>query len=313
MGRTSAWARAATRGSACVLVAGLMVVTSAPAAHAHKPNVQTNLVRLDGGPNGFVSIRPTGGGSITLNLPAAPPGGTFAFDYRLNAGPKTTAAYLLEGDRSVWPLGFATNNQDKIEITDLRVLDAGAEVIAVEGTGAVPGRLTRYVVSVPLVWVVDTASDVAFTRGGDTLLDRNGKWSVGFDALRSRTTGGRLYNTANRAEIEISVNGGPWQVFTVSFDVFSGKSTPAGRPGRVLPIQPGDRVEVRRVDVFDAQGDKFATTGIRMGPQGHYAETVPPSSLFSNGRRRSSQNGVVALLTAFSRFSPSDDTHWHHH
>lgn len=266
-----ATARRRARTTAIAMLVSALLATT---AHAHRAQFKTNLMRIDGNrPNGFLLIRPTGGGRVTLDLPQHPPDGTLHIDYRLNGGPFTVASYPLLADRQNWPLGFATQDQDKVEVRDVRVVDHLGNVAAVIGSGRTPRSAN--VIEAPLVWVVDTTSDVGFTRGGDTMLKKNGAWSVGFDALRSRATNGRLNNSGNYAEIEFSVDDGPWQVETVTFDVQSGKSKPNGRPGKNLGTNPASRVRIRRVDVFDADGRKFATLGVRMGRQGHYAETLP--------------------------------------
>ena len=244
------------------------------AAHAHRAQVKANILRLSGSPwTGFLLIKPAGEGRIQLDLPDHPPSGSLVIDYRVNGLPRPGMSYPLSSDRQTWPLGFTTSDQDKVEINDVRVLDHSGNVVGV--IGSENQARGRDVFSAPLVWVVDTMSDVGFTRGGDTVLSRKGAWSVGFDALRSRSTGDRLNNAGNYAEIEASINNGPWQVFSVAFDVASGKSRPRGRPGIPLPMSIGDRVKVRRVDCFDSGGRKFATLGIRMGKQGHYLEAVP--------------------------------------
>ena len=263
------------RSAALLLAAALLAILQPRLAEAHKPFVKATVLRVDGvHEDGFLKMRPTGDGRIDLWLPGAPAGSRLLIEYRLNGAPKAGFSYALRGARSAWPLGFDTKDQDKIEIASLRVVDASDRVVAVLGAGANP-RVLRIVTS-PLVWVVDTLSDVGFTRGGDTFLSRKGDWTVGFDALRSRATGLRLNNEGNYAEIEVSVNDGAPQVFVVTFDVQSGKSRPNGRPGMNIGTRSTDRVQVHRVDVFDAQGHKFATMGIRMGPQGHYFHELPP-------------------------------------
>ena len=263
-------------GAVVVLLAVLLPgVLRPPSAEAHKSFLKATLLRLDGQrEDGFVTMRPTGGGAIDLWLPGVPPNARLVVDYRVNGTPRPEVAYVLRRARTAWPLGFDTSDQDKVEITSLRVVDASDRVIAVLGTGPDP-RMLR-ILSAPLVWVVDTLSDVGFTRGGDTFLSKNGDWTIGFDALRSRATGLRLNNRGNYAEIEVSVNDGAPQVFSVTFDVQSGKSRPNGRPGRNIGTRPGDRVRIHRVEVFDAAGRRFATMGIRMGPQGHYLHDLPP-------------------------------------
>ena len=245
------------------------------AASGHRAQLKTNLVRVagTGTGGGYLTLRPSRGGFVELDYPGYPIGGRLVIDYRINGIPSPAISYLIESSSAEWRIAPGLRDQDKLEISNVHVIDASGATVAVLGSDlAAHGR---DVVSSPLVWVVDTTSDVGFTRGGDTIFTRTGKWTVGFDALRSRATGLRLDNTANYAEIEFSVNGGPWVVETITFDVQSGKSRPNGRPGRQFAITPADRVEVRRVDVFDSGGRKFATMGVRMGDQGHYVENVP--------------------------------------
>lgn len=249
------------------------VVLAPSAARAHRSNVKANLVRVVGTGGGYLNVRPSRGGWVELDFPGYPQNGKLTMDFRINGVPTVGVVYPIDSDKEVWRLAFGVRDQDKLEISNVRVLDGNGQTYAVLGSDV--GARGRDVFSSPLVWVVDTLSDVGFTRGGDTILSRSGKWTIGFDALRSRATNSRLNNTANRAEIEYSVNGGPWLVDTVSFDVQSGKSRPNGRPGKQLAILPTDHVEVRRVDVLDSGGRRFATMGVRMGNQGHYLESVP--------------------------------------
>ena len=249
------------------------VVLAPTAARAHRSNVKANLVRVVGTGGGYLNVRPSRGGWVELDFPGYPQNGKLTMDFRINGVPTVGVVYPIDSDKEVWRLAFGVRDQDKLEISNVRVLDGNGQTYAVLGSDV--GARGRDVFSSPLVWVVDTLSDVGFTRGGDTILSRSGKWTIGFDALRSRASNSRLNNTANRAEIEYSLNGGPWLVDTVSFDVQSGKSRPNGRPGKQLAILPTDHVEVRRVDVFDSGGRRFATMGVRMGNQGHYLESVP--------------------------------------
>lgn len=258
-----------------IVAAAALLLASASSALAHRPQVRMNLMRLDGvAQDAFLTMTPITGGHVLLSLLGKPVTGQLVIQYRVNGVAKPPVSYPIDGLSGNWPIGFTTADQDKLEIHDVRLVNQDGDVVAVPGTGG-KARGPK-VFAVPLVWVVDTLSDVGFTRGGDTFLSKNGDWTVGFDALRSRATNEHLHNAGNYAEIEMSVNDGPWQVFSVAFDVLSGKSRPNGRPGRNVGFLPGARVRVKRVDVFDAQGNMFATMGIRMGAQGHYLEKVPP-------------------------------------
>ena len=257
------------------LAVAVSVLLLPVAAAAHRAQLKTNLVRVagTGTGGGYLKLRPARGGFVELEYPGYPIGGKLIIDYRINGASSPSVVYPITSSNMTWRIASGLRDQDKLEISNVRVEDANGATVAVLGSDV--AARGRDVMSSPLVWVVDTLSDVGFTRGGDTILTRSGKWTIGFDALRSRSTAARLNNTGNRAEIEFSVNGGPWVVESVTFDVQSGKSRPNGRPGKQLPITLYDRVEVRRVDVFDSAGRMFATMGVRMGDQGHYVENVP--------------------------------------
>src|SRR5262249_25937137 len=130
------------------------------------------------------------------------------------------------------------------------------------------------IMSAPLVYVLDSTSPVGYTRGGDTTLKPNGIWSVGFDALRDRTTNEHLNNEGNYAEMQYLQNGVA-KVARITFAVRSGKAVPSGGRTRHRGLQAGDLIGVRSVGVFDQRGVRSATIGVGMGLWGDYPEEVP--------------------------------------
>jgi hypothetical protein len=199
--------------------------------------------------------------------------GFIEFSYRLKdvVGIKYYSLDSLGSELQQFDLGIPVVSQDKIEVRSLRVVDS-TQLFVIAEVGQIIGLATKPVLTWPLVYVVGSPSSVCFTRGGDTFLYPNGKWSVGFDALRECGSNNKLNNSGNYAEIEYQLNDGPWIVDTVEFDVLSGKSRPNGRPGKHLEFHVLDKLLVKRVDVFDSSNQKFATMGVRMGSQGHYRE-----------------------------------------
>jgi hypothetical protein len=175
-----------------------------------------------------------------------------------------------------WPFARELRNQDHIEIKAVDLYDArGAPIAELGSTVPGPHRIPGvFIMSAPLVYMLDSTSTVGYTRGGDTTLSPDGRWTVGFDALRDRVSNTHLNNEGNYAEIEYVLNG-VHNVARLTFDVRSGKAEPAGRPHLNLPLKPGDLIAVRRVDVFDKCGIKFATMGVRIGESGHYPSAVP--------------------------------------
>jgi hypothetical protein len=262
------------------IAAALLTVLLAAPAYAHRPNIKAELRDVTTGQVGTLQVVPRPPAHVQLDMTNAPRNGQLVMTFRLNAVPIGQHTYQLNGSGSrlqSWPLGVGVE-PDVLEVSDIRLLDQGGHTVAVISSLVPPAgtKLSgQYFMTSALAFVLDTASDVGYTRGGDTTITRDGRFTVGFDALRSRATNEHLNNIGNYAEIEYVVNGGAPIVRRVFFDVRSGKSTPNGRPGTHLHFTPGDVVEVRRVDVFDALDNKFATMGVRIGAQGHYADVVP--------------------------------------
>ncbi len=248
-------------------------------ALAHKPYYKAYLTDVGGQRNvAHVELAPTRQGRVKLEMSEPLPGagtGTLVVTAALNRVPVAPLTYAIDSLQETWPLGLETANQDKVEILDVAILDEAGTPWGKLGTAGPPPNQSlrgKYSFVAPLVYVVDTASDVAFTRGGDTMLLPTGFWTVGFDALRSRSTGAHLNAVGLYAEIEFRRNGGPWETQSVGFDVKSGKSQPSGRPGLHFGFAQGDVVAVKRVEVFDRFGNLFAKVGIRMGLAGKYRE-----------------------------------------
>jgi hypothetical protein len=206
-------------------------------------------------------------------MDSPPKSGWVRLGYRLhgNSSVQHFQLNVLGSQLQQFDLGIPVVSQDKLEVQSLEVLDADQTTV-IATVGSTIGLVNKPILTWPLVYVVDSPSNVCFTRGGDTFVFPNGKWTVGFDALRVCGTQDHLNNTGNRAEIEYRVNGGAWVVDSLTFDVQSGKSRPNGRPGKYLTFNQLDRLEIKRVEVFDSLGRKFATMGVRMGSQGHYRE-----------------------------------------
>lgn len=248
-------------------------------ALAHRPYYRTYLVDMAGTHNvAFLEMKPTAQGRVKIFLTDALPGsgtGTLVVEALLNRVALAPLTFSIDSEKEVWPLGLPTNNQDKLEILDVKILDENGNQWAKWGCVGPPQNVNlrgKYLFVSALTYVMDTASDVAYTRGGDTTLLPTGFWTIGFDALRSRSTGEHLSADGLYGEIEFSRNGGPFETHSVAFDVKSGKSQPSGRPGLHFGFSPGDAIVVKRVEVFDKAGNMFAKIGIRMGAQGKYVE-----------------------------------------
>jgi hypothetical protein len=184
---------------------------------------------------------------------AAPAPRTYEFPFDVEAG---HAAFFQ-------PLDAELIKGDRVEVQSITLLD---DVGAAFGTlGAPPGN-RRPILMSSVVYVADSPSPVRFSRGGDTNLLPNTSWTkfnAGFDVLLD-PHGERINNSGNHAEIELSVNGASPQVIVLPFDVKQGKSQPGGRPATRLPFTKEDAIEVRRLDLFDPDGHRFATLGMKI-------------------------------------------------
>jgi hypothetical protein len=255
------------------------------AAEAHRPNVKSHLLGAGADDLTIFEVLPQPPGWIKLAMNAAPPGGALVLTVQVKKSPTDIGAVevwtfplpaVTNARLYQWPFARDLKNQDHVEITAVELQDKQGATIAELGstvppTGGMPGR---YIMSAPLVYLLDSTSPVGYTRGGDTTLLPDGRWTVGFDALRDRMTNAHLNNTGNYAEISYLLNGVP-KVARITFDVRSGKAEPAGRPVLRLGLKPGDHIAVRSVDVFDSSNRKFATIGVRIGLSGDYPEEVP--------------------------------------
>src|SRR5882757_11160782 len=98
------------------LVLGAVGMAFATTAEAHRAQVKSNLIRLDGVKDGgYLFMRPQQKGRVTLTLPSHPVNGKLVIDYRLNGQPIPGYAYPLTADQQVFDLGLVTKDQDKVE------------------------------------------------------------------------------------------------------------------------------------------------------------------------------------------------------
>ncbi len=277
--------------AALLLSSGLF---AAGPAEAHRPYYRAYLT-CEADNCAYLELKPTAEGRVKIQLSKPLPlggTGTLVIDALLNRVPLSPLTYSLTAMKQSWSLGLPTKNQDKLEILGVRILDENGNEWAHLGAVAPPANTNlrgKYLFVSALIYVMDTASNVCYTRGGDATLLPSGFWTIGFDALRACDTGAHLNSQGLYGEIEFTRNGGSPETYSVTFDVKSGKSQPAGRPSLHFGFSPGDLIIVKRVEIFDSLGNMFAKVGIRMGAQGNYVQrhTLDTSISIGTGRDES--------------------------
>ena len=267
--------------AAFALVALALLGAAAPAG-AHKQSMYLSVGPVLGSTSplviakaGGLRISQYGGGQVTLVLPAVVDSAgkkitardnEIRLDLRVNgvARSATIPFDVVEGKSKA--KGFLSSPQDIFKGDLVEVLSMGAY----DSTGVRFGMIgvtpeaNHPVVRTGLVFVIDSQSQIRFSRGGDVLVrTREGYMNSGFDKLLD-PQGQKIDSPGVRVEVEYAINGGPTQVESYSYDIVNGRSRPGGRPHTNLGLSFDETVEVKRVDVFDADGNRFATMGVKI-------------------------------------------------
>jgi len=262
---------------------GLALLSGAAPARAHKQSMKLSLstppdstspLRIT--KTATLNILQYAGGTIQMGLRevkdasgsrANATGNTLRFELRVNGVPRSVALPfdIVKGKTKY--KGFLSEPRDLfkgdlIELVSVGLWDAQDRRFGV--LGALPGAQLPILRS-GVVFVVDTTSAIRFSRGGDTLvrLRDDGYMNSGFDKLLD-SAGAKIDAPGVRVEIELSVNGGAPEVRSYDYDITRGRSREGGRPHTYLGLDISDEVEVRRIDIFDGEGNRFATLGVKI-------------------------------------------------
>ena len=263
------------------LVAGALLCAAAP-ARAHKQSMYLSVGPVVGSTSplvitkaGGLRISQYGGGQVSLVIPAVrdaagnkvdAQGNEIRLELRVNGVAREATLPFDVVDGKVKAKGFLSSPQDifkgdLVELVSMGAYDASGVRFGLIG---VTPEANHPVVRTGLVFVIDSASPIRFSRGGDVLVrTREGYVNSGFDKLLD-PMGEKIDSPGVRVEVEYSVNGGPPEVESYSYDIVNGRSRPGGRPHANFGISFDQTVEVRRIDVFDADGNRFATMGVKI-------------------------------------------------
>ncbi|MFM7140915.1 MAG: hypothetical protein ACKO2K_03240 [Alphaproteobacteria bacterium] len=266
---------------AAAVGAGALIATAVPAL-AHKQSMYLSVGPLVGSTSplviekaGGLRVSQYGGGQLSLVLPAVrdaagkkvtAPGNEIRLELRVNGVARSAVLPFDVVDGKAKAKGFLSSPQDIFKGDLVEVLSMGAyDSSGVRfGMSGVTPEANHPVVRTGLVFVIDSQSQIRFSRGGDVLVrTREGYMNSGFDKLLD-PQGQKIDSPGVRVEVEYSVNGGPSQVESYSYDIVNGRSRPCGRPHTNLGLTFDETVEVKRVDVFDADGNRFATMGVKI-------------------------------------------------
>jgi hypothetical protein len=266
-----------TIAAALALAGALLLIAGAPPADAHHTSLRVPVVtsgasapiRVTGaaqfellaGRGGEVRFAMSGARDAVTGLPVSDAGHTLRVSLTVNGVPRVEA------------IAFTIVKGRVAQVRRLLNLSAN-DAVAVEGvvaeTGAgvpfatIGGRALGPRLSSALVNVVTSPSPLhlADSRDADVELTgrASGRLTVRFDRITPSDA------PDNRVELEYSVNGGPPAVFTsAAFDIedeFGVLVAPLG-----IALGPADVLQIRRLEVFDENGDPFAALGVRItGP-----------------------------------------------
>lgn len=269
------------RGLASLLACGLLLVSGEARAHKQSLNFSVGPVLGTASPlriakSGVFRISQYGGGQLALVLPkvfdaagakANAAGNEIRLDLRVNGVPRSATMPFDVVNGKAKAGGFLSDPQDifkgdLVEVVAMGAYDASGRRFGMLG---VSPEANHPVLRSGLVFVIDSASPIRFSRGGDALVrTREGYMNSGFDKLLD-SSGEKIDSPGIYVEVEYSIDGGPFQVGTYSYDIVNGRSRPGGRPHTYLPgLSFAQTVEVKRVDVFDAVGNRFATLGVKI-------------------------------------------------
>lgn len=250
------------------LALGLLLGLASPAV-AHLTSLNASIIPIAGAPltiktPGSLQFSPNRGGVIQIKLRnvidpgtgkgANNTGNTAAIDVVINGVPQTlTMPFALKsGNAQIMFPSLNLVAPDLVEVQGLVVKDSSSIPFGTMGL-KVPGLHF----SSAIIQVHGTPSPITLapTRDADTTITANsGVFSLRLDQITPRNT------SNNRVEVEYSVNGGAPLLFQQNFAIVNG----IGLVMQPLGLVNGDIVEVLRIDVYDANNDRFATLGVRI-------------------------------------------------
>lgn len=270
------------RSLVATLVAATVLLSGASPARAHKQSMYLSVGPVKGSASplviekaGGLRVSQYGGGQLSLVLPAVrdaagkkvtASGNQIRLELRVNGVAQSAVMPFDVTDGKAKAKGFLSNPQDifkgdLVEVVSMGAYDSSGVRFGMIG---VTPEANHPVLRTGLVFVIDSLSPIRFSRGGDVLVrTREGYMNSGFDKLLD-AQGEKIDSPGVRVEIEYSINGGPTQVESYSYDIVNGRSRPGGRPHTNLGLSFDETVEVKRVDVFDADGNRFATMGVKI-------------------------------------------------
>ncbi len=250
-------------------------------ADAHQTSLNVSLVPIDG------SVSPIKFGSksaIRLGLSSGN-GGKIKFKVKKTvdaAGDKITALgnklvidATLNGAPQTWEFSFDILNgngklpktllglvaPDLIQFLEIRAEDSSG--VAFARSGFIAGKGPTKGVSSAMVQV-DEGSPIllATDRDSEVIIrtKHGGDFHISLDKVHD-AGGNPITSFDNTIELEVVINGGAPTVLSYHpYDIIDDR----GDLDVNLGLSDGDVVEVRRVDIFDPSGDRFATFGVKI-------------------------------------------------
>ena len=248
----------------------VLLLCAPPSAVAHQTSLNGSVIPIAGAPAtitvpGSFQFSPNQGGWIRVKLrnvvdpltgkAITSNGNRISVDVVINGTPQALAVTfpLKSGSAAVSFPGLNLVAPDLVEVHGAVVKNASG--VAFGRLGLVhPG--VHFSSAIIQVQGTPSAITLAPTRDADTLITatKGGVFSLHLDSITPADAPG------NRVELEIAVNGGAPELITRTFDIVDGYAS-VSEP---LGLVNGDVVEVRRIDVYDSNNERFATLGVRI-------------------------------------------------
>lgn len=272
--------RNATRAIVGLFGATALLWLAANDVEAHQTSLNVSLVAVHGnaspvkfGPKSAMRLGLSSGNGGTIKFKVkklvdgvggkiTAPGNKLVIDAKLNGAAQTWEFPfdISNGNGKLPKTTLGLTAPDIIQFLEIRAEDSGGVAFARSGFVAEKGP-TKGVSSAMVQ--VDEGSPILLAEDRDSEViirtKKGGDFHISLDKVHD-AQGSPITSLGNTIELEIVINGAAPTTRSYPYDIVDDR----GDLDVGLGLSPGDLVEVRRVDIFDSLGDRFATFGVKI-------------------------------------------------
>lgn len=269
-----------TRAFIVLLGAAALLWMAPSPVDAHQTSLNASLVAIDGstspikfgdkssmrlglssGNGGLIKFKvkkmeDAGGGKITAL------GNKVIIDAVLNGAPQTWEFPfdILNGNGKLPKTLLGLFKPDIIQFLEIRAEDSSGEAFA--QAGFVGGKGPTKGISSAMVQVSEGSPILlAEERDSEVIIrtKKGGDFHISLDKVHD-AQGNPVTSLGNRIELEMEINGAPVTNVYDPYDIVDDR----GDLDVNMGLSDGDVVLVKRVDIYDPNGDRFATFGVKI-------------------------------------------------